>query len=106
MRRGSGPARALGGSCRSRVGLGLARNGDLVMSWLPETDRRLAAVPQRAVLLGGVAAMDVGYFGIQDGEDMPLWSMVVVENTEDEYEITAGKKGLEALVLEFPLDIE
>ena len=43
---------------------------------------------------------------VKDGEDMPLWSMVVVENTEDEYEITAGKKGLEALVLEFPLDIE
>ena len=67
------PPALLGQGIRSRVGLSLARNGDLVMSWLPETERRLAAVPQRAVLLGGVAAMDLGYFGIQDGDDMPRW---------------------------------
>lgn len=41
-----------------------------------------------------------------DGKELPLWSMTVVENTEDEFEIKAGKRGLEALVLEYPRDIE
>jgi hypothetical protein len=38
----------------------------------------------------------------KDGQDLPLWSMVVVESNEDGFEIRAGKKGLEALVLQFP----
>jgi hypothetical protein len=38
----------------------------------------------------------------RDGEELPLWSMVVVENNEDEFEIRAGANGLEALVLQFP----
>jgi hypothetical protein len=37
-----------------------------------------------------------------DGNDLPLWSMVVVENSEDEFEIRAGENGLEALVLQYP----
>ncbi len=37
------------------------------------------------------------------GENYPLWSMLVVESNEDAYEIKAGKKGLEVLVLQFPL---
>ena len=39
-----------------------------------------------------------------EGEDLPLYSMVVVEHTEHEFEIRAGKKGLEALVLQFPCE--
>lgn len=35
-------------------------------------------------------------------EELPLWSMVVVENVEDRFEIRAGSKGLEALVLQYP----
>lgn len=42
----------------------------------------------------------------RDGEDLPLWSMVAVENNEDEFEIRAGGKGAEVLVLQFPFDIE
>jgi hypothetical protein len=36
------------------------------------------------------------------GEELPLWSMVAVESHEDGFEIRAGSKGLEALVLQFP----
>ena len=39
---------------------------------------------------------------INKGEELPLWSMVVVENTEDGFEIRAGRDGLEALVLQYP----
>ena len=37
-------------------------------------------------------------------EELPLWSMVVVENNEDGFEIRAGSQGLEALVLQYPLE--
>lgn len=39
---------------------------------------------------------------LHGGGDLPLWSMVVVEPNEDEFEIRAGAKGLEALVLQYP----
>lgn len=35
-------------------------------------------------------------------EDLPLWSMVVVEPNEEKFEIRAGEDGLEALVLQYP----
>lgn len=41
---------------------------------------------------------------LHDGEELPLWSMVVVENSESEFEICAGDRGLEALVLQYPDD--
>ena len=42
----------------------------------------------------------------KDGAELPLWSMTVVEPNEDEFEIKAGSKGLEALVLEFPREVD
>jgi hypothetical protein len=39
---------------------------------------------------------------LHKGEELPLWSMVVVENIEDAYEICAGPKGVEVLVLQYP----
>jgi hypothetical protein len=39
---------------------------------------------------------------IRGHEELPLWSMVVVEPNEEKFEIRAGAKGLEALVLEYP----
>jgi hypothetical protein len=82
-------------------------------SLLPESDDGLAA---RVVRLG--AGMSVkgpdpraasGYYVfvgngslLHGGEELPQWSMVVVENTEKEFEIRAGEKGVEALVLEYP----
>ena len=36
------------------------------------------------------------------GEELPLWSMVVVEPNEDKFELRAGAKGVEALVLQYP----
>ena len=39
---------------------------------------------------------------LHDGHELPLWSMVVVENCEHAFEIRAGKSGLEALVLQYP----
>lgn len=38
----------------------------------------------------------------KDGRELPRWSMVAVERNESEFEIRAGKQGLEALVLQFP----
>lgn len=39
---------------------------------------------------------------LHNGEELPLWSMVVVEPNEPKFEIRAGELGLEALVLQFP----
>lgn len=39
---------------------------------------------------------------VHAGEDLPLWSMVVVEPNEKGFEIRAGSQGLEALVLQYP----
>lgn len=39
---------------------------------------------------------------VHGGEELPLWSMVVVEPTEEKFELRAGPKGLEALVLQYP----
>ena len=39
---------------------------------------------------------------IHGEEELPLWSMVVVEPNEEKFEIRAGAKGLEALVLQYP----
>jgi hypothetical protein len=41
---------------------------------------------------------------VHGNEELPLWSMVVVENNEDEFVIRAGDKGLEALVLQYPVE--
>ncbi|UUZ77247.1 hypothetical protein LP414_08105 [Polaromonas sp. P1(28)-13] len=41
---------------------------------------------------------------VHSGENLPLWSMVVVENNESEFVIQAGAKGVEALVLQYPLE--
>ena len=38
------------------------------------------------------------------GKNLPRWSMVFVEPGEDAVEIRAGRKGLEALVMQFPKD--
>ncbi len=39
---------------------------------------------------------------VHAGEQLPLWSMVVVDPTEEEFEIRAGDQGVEALVLQYP----
>ena len=41
---------------------------------------------------------------IKDGADLPLWSMVVVESNEAGFEIQAGSHGLEALILQYPIE--
>ena len=38
---------------------------------------------------------------IRGEEELPLWSMVVVEPNEEKFEIRAGAKGVEALVLQY-----
>ena len=59
--------------------------------------------PKRA---GGYYVLVVNGCMDRDGEELPLWSMTVVEPTEDGFQIRAGDKGLEALVLEFPRVVE
>lgn len=39
---------------------------------------------------------------VHAGEELPLWSMAVVEPNENKFELRAGAKGLEALVLQYP----
>lgn len=39
---------------------------------------------------------------LHEQTDLPRWSMVAVESGEPEFEIRAGARGLEALVLQFP----
>jgi hypothetical protein len=39
---------------------------------------------------------------VHAGQELPLWSMVVVEPKEEEFELRAGPKGVEALVLQYP----
>jgi len=39
---------------------------------------------------------------VHDGQELPKWSMVAVENNEAGYLIQAGSKGVEALVLQYP----
>jgi hypothetical protein len=41
---------------------------------------------------------------VHGGQELPQWSMVCVEPTEDSFEIKAGSKGLEALVLQYPIE--
>ena len=43
---------------------------------------------------------------VHDNRDLGAWSMSVVEPTEAGFDIVAGDRGLEALVLEFPRDYE
>jgi hypothetical protein len=39
-----------------------------------------------------------------NGQTLPEWSMVFVERAEAAFEIRAGRFGLEALVMQFPVD--
>ncbi|MFM0487663.1 hypothetical protein [Paraburkholderia graminis] len=39
---------------------------------------------------------------LHNDEELPLWSMVVVEPNEEKFELRAGEFGLEALVLQYP----
>ncbi len=40
----------------------------------------------------------------REGGELPLWSVVYVDTSEAGFEIKAGPQGLEALVLQFPID--
>lgn len=40
----------------------------------------------------------------RNGEIFPLWSMVVVERGEEAFAIKAGPKGLEVVVMQFPIE--
>ena len=42
----------------------------------------------------------------KDGKEFPLWSMVVVESNEPGFVIQAGSMGLEALILQYPIEKE
>lgn len=40
---------------------------------------------------------------VHAGETLPLWSMVVVDTNESEFVLQAGPRGVEALVLQYPV---
>jgi general secretion pathway protein J len=58
---------------RVRASLSLTRAGTLELAWLPETEKRRAAVPRRVVVLSGVAALEFGYFGPPEEGLPPRW---------------------------------
>ncbi len=66
----------LGGAGRITVWLTLSRNGQLEIAWLPDTERRLTAVPRRSILLSDIAAMEMTYFGIHAEDMTPRWHPV------------------------------
>jgi general secretion pathway protein J len=63
----------LGGTGRITASLALTRGGHLELAWLPHTERRRTAVPQRAILLSGVAELEMTYFGISAEDLSPRW---------------------------------
>ena len=40
----------------------------------------------------------------KDEKELPLWSMIVVESNEAGFEIQAGTRGMEALILQYPVE--
>ncbi len=78
-----------------------------------EMNARMLRLGGRQTVVGPDPKRAAGYYVfvvngsmVIDGRDLGAWSMSVVEPTEDEFEITAGEQGLEALVLEFPRSYE
>lgn len=90
-----------------------SRNEPIWETVIEETDDGLAA---HLVRLGAGKAANgpdpkraggyyvfVGNGSLMRGdEELPLWSMVVVEPNEETFELRAGPKGVEALVLQYP----
>lgn len=84
--------------------------------WEPLFDQGDDEMRAQVVRLGANMAVDgpdprnsAGYYVfvangslMHQGEELPLWSMAVVEPNESAYELRAGDRGLEALVLEYP----
>jgi hypothetical protein len=64
-------------------------------------DGMVAKGPDPAVAGGYYVFVGNGSL-VHGGEELPLWSMVVVEPNEPAFEIRAGSRGLEALVLQYP----
>ena len=53
-------------------------------------------------LAGGYYVFVGGGSLLHGEEELPLWSMVVVENNESAFQLRAGSTGVEALILQFP----
>lgn len=70
---------------------------------LPADHRVAGPDPRRAA---GYYVFVVNGGMLHQGQELGPWSMAVVEPTESAFEIAAGAKGLEALVLEFPRNYE
>lgn len=85
-------------------------------AWEPLFDKSDDGMAAHVVRLGANAAADgpkpnaaAGYYVfvangsmMHQGAELPLWSMAVVEPSENGFELRAGSQGLEALVLEYP----
>lgn len=84
--------------------------------WEPLFETSVDEMAAQVVRLGAHQAVDgpdprrsAGYYVfvangslVHQGNELPLWSMAVVEPNENGFEIRAGSNGLEALVLEYP----
>jgi hypothetical protein len=85
----------------SSVGMWVAKMGE------PQVVRMGAGMTVDGPEPGGAGGyyLVVGNGSLLHGEEeLPTWSMVVVEPTEEKFKIRAGDKGLEALVLQYPRD--
>lgn len=84
--------------------------------WEPLFDNSDDGLAAHVVRLGATMSVDgpepraaAGYYVfiangslMHQGTELPLWSMVVVEPGENGFELRAGDRGVEALVLQYP----
>jgi len=67
------PSDALRPATRQRHVLALNDVGGLEIAWRPDTDRTPIGVYQRTVLMDGVAALRISYFGATGYDRVPRW---------------------------------
>lgn len=63
----------LGPSSFLRYALGANAEGELELAWRPDTDRRPNAPWTRTALMGGIAGIEIAYFGQTRTDVVPRW---------------------------------
>jgi hypothetical protein len=76
-----------------------------------ELDAKVVRLGAGMSVLGPDPKLGNGYYVfvangslVREGSDLPLWSVVYVDPSEEGFAIAAGQSGLEAMVMQFPKD--
>jgi hypothetical protein len=76
-----------------------------------ELDAKVVRLGAGMSVLGPDPKLGNGYYVfvangslVREGSDLPLWSVVYVDSSEEGFLIAAGQSGLEAMVMQFPKD--